>query len=341
MDIRAFIHGEDDLPNTLSEIERMNELVAPTEFIGLYAYATLSGVASFDLKMGEDFWTQTPTKWLFGFDYGRTQPQAIRKIMGKANAEVRITDGAWIVTQEGFLPRRDYHSKVSFLLNDKNNLFGMVGGSGNFSANGLRRSIEAGASIYAGDEATYLKSFGEAVKIANALWDRATPIEDVLEAYENEWLDSFSRRGSESEGVEFEEGEIFWIETGYVTQNRGPGRPGNQIDFPRGMSKYFGYDTAPDLPVNTIIGPVAFQAPIGDPVTRNLRLGNNHMEKISLPTPEDHGFELYDGKVLVFRKTGGYFEMNAFEVADFEAAFGDRLSSVKTMASGRRYGHLT
>ena len=343
MDVGTFIHSDGAAPSTLSEIKRLNELVKTRDFLGLYAYATQSGLASFELVMGSEFWEHTPTRWLFGFDYGRTQPQAVRSIAERQNTEVRIADGAWIVDHEGFLPRRDYHPKVSFLLNAPDTRFGMVVGSGNFSSNGFRKSIEAGAVLYANDQGQYIQSFEAAVATANALWDQATPLDGILEAYEERWLDSFSRRGGEVGEIQpaAGESEIFWIEAGYVTQNRGANRPGNQIDFPRGMSKYFGFDPPADMPVNSVIGPITFRSPVGDLVTNNLRLGNNHMEKVSLPIPETHGFEIYDGKVLVFRRLADRFEMSALEVADFEAAFGDRLSEVRTMASGRRYGHLT
>ncbi len=33
--------------------------------------------------------------------------------------------------------------------------------------------------------------------------------------------------------------------------------------------------------------------------------------------------------------------MRALEADDFETAFSDRLSQVKVMGSGRRYGHIT
>ena len=342
MDVAMFMHNEDGTRNTISEIKRLNERVEPGEFIGLFAYATQSGVATFELAMGSDFWVNTPTRWIFGLDYGRTQPQAIRSIIAKENALVRIADGAWIVNQEGFLPRRDYHPKASLLLNPLIARFGMVVGSGNFSSNGLRKSIEAGAVIYSESLGEFAQGFEPFVGIANSLWDQSTPAEEILDIYEDGWLNSFSRRGGDGDIVEVDTrvGDIFWIETGYVTRNRGPNRPGNQIDFPRGLSKYFGFDPPVDMPVNSVIGEVTFQAPIGVPVTRNLRLGNNHMEKITLPIPEAHAFGIYDGKVLVFRKLADKFEMSALEVADFEAAFGDRLSGVRTMASGRRYGHL-
>src|SRR5262249_31087102 len=138
----------------------------------------------------------------------------------------------------------------------------------------------------------------------------------------------------------YEEVEAFWIEAGYVTRNRGSHRPGNQIDMPRGMNRYFGFNAPDDLPVNSVIGNVTFEPPVGGLVSNNLRLGNNMMEKISLPIPETHGFDMYDGKVLVFSAQNGHFRMQALEAADFEAAFGHRLAAVEVMGSGRRFGYI-
>jgi hypothetical protein len=85
---------------------------------------------------------------------------------------------------------------------------------------------------------------------------------------------------------------------------------------------------------------VTFEPPFGGLVSNNLRLGNNKMEKISLPIPETHGFDMYDGKVLVFSPKDGRFRMWALESVDFEAAFGHRLGAVRVMGSGRRYGYI-
>src|SRR6185437_11333125 len=97
-------------------------------------YATQSGAASFDLEFGANFWQHTPSRWLFGLDYGRTQPQALRFMLAKQNTNIRLFDGAWVIDQEGFIPRRDFHAKMALLLNPKVNLYGMVVGSGNFSS---------------------------------------------------------------------------------------------------------------------------------------------------------------------------------------------------------------
>lgn len=338
----SFLHADPVSPTTISEIKRLQERVEPDAFRGAFAYATQSGFAAFNLRMGTDFWAATPSQWLFGFDYGRTQPKAIRSILSRPNASVRIVDGAWIIKEKGFLPRRDFHAKLCLMQNGAENRSGMVVGSGNFSSNGLRTSIEAGAAIYADTaEETNLAIAATAHQL-EALWDQASPAEELIDAYEERWLDSFDRRGNQG-GDDAALGagvEMFWIEAGYVTKNRGPNTPGNQIDLPRGMSRYFGFQVPPNQPLNSVIAPLTLKPPVGGQVTRDLRLGNNSMEKITLPTPEDHGFDMYDGKVLVFGRRANGFSLNALEVADFEAAFGDRLAAVKTMASGRRYGHL-
>ena len=341
MNTELFFHGTEDAPNTLSEIRRIYTKVGATETFNLFAYATQSGLAAFDLKFGNDFWETTSTRWLFGIDYGRTQPIAIRNICEKPNTIVRLHDGEWLVGQKGFLPRRDFHAKISFLLRPDDNRIGVVTGSGNFSSNGLKKSIEAGASLHASCNAEQSRSFLQSFDLANSFWEQATPAETILEKYEERWSASFARQAeSESGGEILGPQSLFWIETGYVTKNRGPLKPGNQIDLPRGMSHYFGFQTPPNLAPNSTIGEITFETPSGRLVTKNLRLGNNLMEKITLPVPEDHGFDIYDGKILIFRRTGDHIKLNALEAADFESTFGDKLSVVMAMSSGRRYGHI-
>lgn len=317
-------------------------MVDATESLSLFAYATQSGVAAFDLEFGSEFWSNTNTRWLFGIDYGRTQPQAIRTLCGKPNAVVRVYDGDWLVDQTGFLPRRDFHPKTSFLVRPDLNRIAAVTGSGNFSSNGLRKSVEAGTTIFADLSANDVNVTEESWALANELWEASTPAEDIIDTYEQSWSGSFSRSEADP-NVDNQIGgpkDIFWIETGYVTRNRGQNKPGNQIDLPRGMSKYFGLTVPEGMPLNSTIGSIKFNTPTNGPVERNLRLGNNSMEKMTLPIPETHGFDIYDGKVLVFRRVGSSFSLNALEAADFEATFGDRLSTVMSMGSGRRFGHI-
>lgn len=342
MRAQAFIQSIEDQPTTLSELLRVHKWAATEDFFGLYAYATQSGVVAFDLVLGGGFWNDVPSRWLFGIDYGRTQPQALRSMIEKPNAEVRIYDGAWLVEKDGFLPRRDFHMKTSFLINKNETRFGMVVGSGNFSSNGLRHAAECGASFRTSIKMEFKKTFCSAFKAAETLWNAATPAQDIIEAYEHKWKSSevIEAGGFNDPAPDYDEVEAFWIEAGYVTRNRGADRPGNQIDMPRGMSRYFGFNAPDDLPINSVIGNVTFEPPSGDLVSNNLRLGNNKMEKISLPIPEKHGFDMYDGKVLIFSPGSGRFRMWALEAVDFEAAFGHRLGAVRLMGSGRRYGYI-
>lgn len=337
----SFMHGGRQSPTTLSEIKRLHDWVDTTDFFGCYAYATQSGVSSFGLKFDQAFWEGTNSKWLFGLDYGRTQPKALRSIADKPNANVRIFDGAFVMDQDGFLPRRDYHAKMAVLLNPDASRYGMVVGSGNFSANGLRASVEAGASLRAKSVEEFQGTMESNVNAANDLWANSTPLADILDDYEEKWDkifgSAFTKKKSKSASAKGSK-KYFWIEAGYVTQNRGKSKPGNQIDFPRGMGRYFGFDVPDDLPKNSIIGKVKFVANVGEAVSNNLRLGNNLMEKISLPMPETHGFDIYDGKVLVFGRRGNGFLIQALEAADFEAAFATRITEINLMGSGRRYG---
>lgn len=310
--------------------------------LDFFAYATQSGLRAFEFEFGEGFWGATTTRWLFGIDYGRTQPAALREILNKNNAEIRIFDGEWLVEQDGFIPRRDFHAKLSVVKNEPENKVGAVIGSGNFSSNGLRRSIEGGATIQlSGPDPDYRFDLAELLENAEKLWLEATPLTSIIDEYERRWSDLLNVTADDFLGpdeIEVDDGDYVWIEAGYVTKNRGEFRPGNQIDLPRGMCRYFGFALEEGRAPNTIIGSIDFVTPDGVVHQRNLRLGNNMMEKITLPIPEQCGLDLYDGKVLTFRRDGNRYFINALETDDFERVFGDRLDQVFGMASGRRYG---
>jgi len=335
--VEVFAHAEDGSRNTLSEISRLSAIVEPNHFFGCYAYATQSGVYSFEQRMGDQFWDAVATRWLLGIDYGRTQPEALRRLSGKPNSEIRIHDGTWIIGRNGFIPRRDFHPKAAILSNLEGGRAAVVVGSGNFSSNGLHRSIEAGSSLHMDSEAAQTENIGQFRQVMEDLWETASPLNEVLTEYDENWQEEFSW-ASKADEVDVDGTPIFWIEAGYVTQNRGPDRPGNQIDFPRGMNRFFGFNAPDNQPLNSVIGEVRMQTAVGDAITRNLRLGNNSMEKMSLPIPETHGFDNYDGKILVFERDGTAFNLYALENEDFSAAFGSKIANVQSMGSGRQYG---
>jgi hypothetical protein len=137
----------------------------------------------------------------------------------------------------------------------------------------------------------------------------------------------------------FGEFDRFWLDVGYVTRNRGPLRPGNQIDMPRGAHRFFGLTEPANVAQNSIFGEVTFVG-AGAALDRALRLGGNWMEKITLPFPETYPFGAYDGKILEFHRVADGFEIEAFEEEEFAHVLRASANrAVLQMGSGRLYGY--
>lgn len=334
----GFAHDIVSGTTTLSEIVRVKNSIAASSFYGCFAYATQSGFRAFDLGVGSNFWSETPSRWLFGIDYGRTDPRALKAIAEAENTEVRIFDGMAVVKRPGFKPRRDFHPKVALLENVGSGSHGLVLGSGNFSYNGLRRSVEAGAAIVATDAIEYGQLIEPVSSVFSGLWDDACPLIDIAEEYEARHRELTTAKDMRQTANSKVPVTGFWIEAGYVTKNRGPDKPGNQIFAPNGFRRFFGFKK--NKGNSTLIGAITFKTEIGPNVTKNYRENDNAMEKLTLPMPEDHGFGVYDGKVLVFEPKGKGFLLSAIEIDDFELAFRHRLANIGVMSQGRRFGEL-
>lgn len=327
--------------STLAAIEQLINAIEPDHATFCFAYMTLSGCAEFQRRVGPAFWNSVETKWLTGIDYGRTQPAALEFISSKANSALRVFHGSNVVQTAGFVPSQDFHMKTCVLSNEANGVRGVVIGSGNFSMSGLVSNIEGGASLVVTTEAEFQDTLAATVGAIAELWDQSTPVEELVEEYEELWtsLDVDAAADDEAEEVSAVEADAFWIDVGYVTRNRGQNKPGNQIDMPRGVHQFFGLAEPANIGPNTVIGDVHFAGP-GDPVTRHLRLGNNLMEKITLPLPENYGFGAYDGKILEFRRAEVGFELATFELDEFEKVLTKAAEkSLHHMGSGRTYGY--
>lgn len=334
----GFAHDTTLGTTTLSEIMRVRGAVSADQFFGCFAYATQSGFRAFELGVGEEFWTNTKTRWLFGIDYGRTDPRALREIAKRTNAEVRIFDGSCVVNRGSFLPRRDFHPKVAMMENTTSGAQGIVLGSGNFSYNGLRRSVEAGSSAVAATKIEINRHVSPVRSVFEALWTTSCPLSKIIDNYEAHLADLISARDEKKIVKSKTLKSGFWIEAGYVTKNRGENKPGNQIFALAGFHRFFGFKKTASG--STIIGQITFEAPLGPNITKNLRANHNSMEKLTLPMPENHGFGVYDGKILVFEPRGGRFFLRAEEVGDFELVYGHRVANVEAMTGGRRFGEF-
>lgn len=334
----GFAHNLASGTTTLSEIVRVRVAISADKFFGCFAYATQSGFRVFELSVGKDFWNRTGSRWLFGIDYGRTDPRALREIAGRPNTEVRIFDGRFVLDRVGFVPRRDFHPKMVMMKNRVSGKQGLVLGSGNFSYNGLRRSVEAGSAIIASTKVDFHEHIEPVRSVFEKLWEDACPLDDIAKNYETRLASLINSRDTKRSIKKKGPVKGFWIEAGYVTKNRGPDKPGNQIFAPNGFRRFFGIKKGKGN--STHIGEITFETETGPRVTKNYRENDNAMEKLTLPIPEDHGFGVYDGKVLVFEPKGKRFLLTAVELADFELIYGHRLANVNHMTGGRRFGEL-
>lgn len=335
----GFAHNLPSGTTTLSEIVRVSAAISANEFFGCFAYATQSGFRAFELSVGKDFWLETQSRWLFGIDYGRTDPRALREIASRENAEVRIFDGEFVVNRVGFVPRRDFHPKVAMMANATSKANGVVLGSGNFSNNGLRRSIEAGSASIATKAADFNQHIGPVRSVFEKLWKDACPLNTIAEIYETRLAGLIDVRDATRSAKTGCPLNGFWIEAGYVTKNRGHDKPGNQIFAPSGFRRFFNLKKNSNS-TSTHIGEIDFETETGPQVTKNYRENDNGMEKLTLPMPEDHGFGVYDGKVLIFEPTGKRFLLSAVELDEFELVYGHRLAKITKMGGGRRFGEL-
>src|SRR5207245_1031830 len=70
--------------------------------------------------------------------------------------------------------------------------------------------------------------------------------------------------------------DYFWVDVAYVVENRGRGRPGNQIDLARGSRVFFGF-SGEKVPRNTLLGDAVIR--YGTHIsTTHMRYGNNQMD---------------------------------------------------------------
>ncbi|MBM0169188.1 hypothetical protein [Altererythrobacter sp. C41] len=231
--------------------------------------------------------------------------------------------------------------KACFFRNANTGTASLLAGSGNFSLNGLSRSIECGVTLSTTTPAEYQRHIEPLFHAADALWNAATNLNGLLAQYLQLWTPgSAPRSGQAPSPAQLARGayQKFWIEVGYVTRNRG-GREGNQFDMPRGVHSFFGLQAGANQALNSTIGNVTFVGN-GPPLIRALRLGNNSMEKLTLPFPEEYPFGTYSGKILEFTRQPGGFSIDAYELDDFEKLLRQSPRGVTLkMGSGRTYGY--
>jgi len=130
-----------------------------------------------------------------------------------------------------------------------------------------------------------------------------------------------------------------WVDVEYVVPNRGEQEEGNQIDMQKGTRVFFGFgDKA--LPRNSPIGSVRILYDT-HAASRNLRFGNNSMDKLDLPIPGMEGPPTYSHQTLLFtRESRHTFRLTVGTAADVATwrAKSEAAGTLFEMRSGRKYG---
>jgi hypothetical protein len=253
-------------------------------------------------------------------DFGITEPEALAFWQGRPNCRVLVA-GVEGLARRSLIPRTAFHTKF-YLVGRPDGSLGSLIGSANLTSRGLTVNSEV----------AWVERAHREAELVNAAWDAAiapaAPLtDDVLEAYARQR----PRAPRVAESVELEpvpapdlrapagyplfaeaDADAFdqmWI------QSRGmQGGAGTQLELPRGAHRFFGasYEGYEYERVEHIAEPVLVagtQAWRDRPLTWH---GDNHMERINLPSVAMGGFN-YEHSLILFRRIGrNVFELRVY-----------------------------
>lgn len=335
------------------------------QFFAAVAYANVPGVRALlhTLEQACPTWRELPKRWLISCDFGLTQPEALDLLCSLPRSEVRVPFGEFLLMRR-LTPRASFHPKL-YVFDGGPDAFACVAGSANVTLGGLGVGTEVATRVIA--MAPFNRSERRQVTTARravAWFDIAWSSSDVVTA-------SFVRRyaavrparpsptdstsvarrttavarhlqAAEIDLMRWSSASTFWIEVRRMYRNRGPTRPGNQLDCPRGVRVFFGFPRG-DVPPNTIFGEVTLRFGRHEAVLRTVKYGHNQMDKVNLPIPSSEGPASYDNSILSFeRRTDGTFAVDAVGPTAFRRMLQQSRSRglAYTMSGGRRFGFL-
>lgn len=367
------IQGPDNQDAVLRAVAATARTDSFTRLRGAYAFASRGGALVLTQTLGASLssWHAVRKRWLISFDFGHTQPEALAMLMRLSQSRVRIPDANHLL-RRNLVPRICFHPKTLILDQGRNQPpAGLIVGSANMTVSGLQAAHEhATAAIWTGDQtgksSLLLRRMRAEARRFDVAWRTADPLDvQLLDRYrevrervdrsrpfgDEDETDAVEKRSKATATKSFEKAaamakaDCFWIETPYVVKNRGPNRPGNQIDLAKGSRVFFG-GTARDVPRNTPLASILIRYGSNDPVDRHMRYGNNHMDKLDLPIPERDGPPTYEGETLLFRKQrNGIFRLRlggADQVRDWKRRAQEQGTLYRMRpgqaAAGREYG---
>ncbi len=268
-------------------------------------------------RAGELQWDQAEKTLVTCFDYGITDPEALKFLKEDIGIKIRIAN-VEVLKNPLLRPRNAFHPKMYLCSGSR--ILGLVG-SANLTLSAMTSNTEAGVictvphdiwedswnaivdRAVALDE-PLLTTYREARKRAPASRpddpDESPPVVQVdtdrlpvlWDAIQNQQLDP------ESFGN-------LWIEAGSMSS----GGSHSQLELPRGANRFFGFEFEQYDNEHATIGHPNFwsfaHAWTDRPLTWH---GENGMERINLPTEAQGGFE-YRMTVILFRRRTDGFEL--------------------------------
>lgn len=337
------------------------DLVAATTFTrvtGLYAFASLKGARlMIGTLQGTPSWVTASKRWVISIDGGITEPEALRFLLKNRRTEVRVPDAEGLLARK-LKPKVRFHPKTLLLERQASNIqpVAILVGSANLTCSGLcfghEHALSAqaiGASLPA-SLSTGLVGLEEVVTQATVIdesfIDRYAAIRpakpSLPEEFEDERTDQILQEQPvipATASASLAAADHFWIDIEYVVENRGKYEEGNQIDMQRGSRVFFGFGDK-TLPRNSPIGTVRILYDAHS-ASRNLRFGNNSMDKLDLPIPGVEGPATYSGQTLLFTREGPRsFRLSVGSAAEIKK-WKDASRAAGTlfaMRSGREFG---
>ena len=362
---RIAIQGPKNQRAILRLISDMISYAEPTAIFGSFAYATKKGVKLLceTLEAVSANWNATSKIWIVSIDFGHTEPEAITELIGLPNSQVLIPYASEVLRQR-LRPRHTFHGKTLVCYQGDtidHGKGGILVGSANMTMSGLCFGHEHASAF------TWMKRRGVPNSIWASLEGSVQRLSELLDISENptplflrdyaacrprriierseDSSDEVTRISSPNseltllENAYLATATYLWIDVDYVVQNRGRGRPGNQIDLQHGTRVFFGMSSV-RVPRNTFLGEitVVYRAKR----TRcHMRFGDNQMDKLNLPVPEDGGPYEYEGKTLLFKKTSsGEFQLSVYSRASAYRwkSKSRNQGTLFEMRGGREYG---
>lgn len=300
---------------------------APLSMQVAAAYVTRGGsdilLAAVANATGQAAFAAMPKILITSFDFGLTEPQALRQWQALPNTEVRVS-GAQRLLQGSLLPARAFHPKLYAFSTNAHHGNTLVG-SANLTARGFSVNTEAAwaqRDIPRGQiDAAFTSAGFETVPLTEALLTAyeglraaqppppeiqqeaepvAPPAPPVAAATQ------LFRLAIANGAINPANFNAMWVQ-GEALQ----GGSRNQLELPRGGHRFFGFVfNQYDYPDNMTIGQPVIRS--GARVWTDRRLtwhGNNGMERMNLPTLTQGGFNYADTAVMFRRLADGSFEL--------------------------------